>query len=271
MVCLLKVEVNLFQLRSINRGDVNMNRRKFLKNSAALGLSCTSFSLLFDIFNGGVELVLPSIEGDLKAILPRKDFSIIPSAYAQNYYYNASYQKMAYYSELLAYQKAMAEWRRQLIRYQMQRYQWIQQQQIIALQNLMASYSTYQIGQPKPWNSIKSIYGFAVYNNQPTLFGVNSQSKPVAVKKTVQGAGAVFAKVGEYFGESTQEKATGPQSSESPAKIVLPNGSTLDGNGYKTEYGELGVSNDIVQTQNGKVGQLAKYKLNKDGEQYLIV
>lgn len=248
-----------------------MNRRKFLKNSAILGLSYTSASLLLNVFNDGEEVILPSVEGDLKVLIPRASMGIVSSAYAQSYYYNNSYQQMAHYNEMLAYQRALVEWRRQLAYYQVQQYQWIRQQQIIALQNLMVKYSNYQIGQPKPWDSIESIYGFAVYNNQPTLFGVNSKSKPVSIKKTVQGAGAVFEKVGEYFNQSTQEKATGPQTSESPAKIVLPNGSTLDGNGYKTKYGALGVSNDIVQTQDGKVGQLAKYKLGKDGNQYLVV
>lgn len=248
-----------------------MNRRNFLKSTAILGLSAAGGILLSNTFLDHEEVILPSIDGDLKILIPRRGLNIIAPAYADPNYYNNSYQSMAPYQQMLAYQQAWAEWRNQLIQYQIQRYQWIQRQQIQALSQMMQDYSGYQIGQPGPWDAIKSIYGFAVSNNQPSLFGVNQDSRPVKINKTLQGAGAVFAKVGEYFNQSTQEKAVGPQTSEFPARIVLPNGSTLDGNGYETKYGALGVSNGIVQTEDGKTGQLAKYKLGSDGNQYLIV
>ena len=143
-------------------------------------------SILLGRSTSSEEVVLPSIDGDLKVLLPVRNIGLISSAHAQTYYYyNSSYQEMAYYQGLRAYQQALMEWRRQLAQYQIQRYQWIQQQQIQALSQVMNQYSNYQIGRPKPWDHIRSIYGFAVYNDQPTLFGVNSKSKPVEIKKTV--------------------------------------------------------------------------------------
>tara|TARA_R110001599_G_scaffold353775_1_gene597172 strand:+ start:10829 stop:11578 length:750 start_codon:yes stop_codon:yes gene_type:complete len=249
-----------------------MNRRHFVKSISATGLYFCGGAAFTELFKHSEEVRLPSLDGELTLQLPQTSSGFISSAHADTYnFYNHSYQNMAPYQNMVAYNIALQEWRRQLYQYQMQRYQWIQQQHIQRLQQMMTNYSGYQIGNPSPWDSVRSIYGFAVSNNKPTLFGLNSNSESVQIQRSVQGAGAVFRKVGEYYNQNAQEQVVGPQSSESPAKIVLPNGSTLDGNGYQTQTGGLAVSNEIVRSADGKVGQLAKYKLGKDGNQYLIV
>ena len=101
--------------------------------------------------------------------------------------------------------------------------------------------------------------------------GVNSRSKQVAIKNTLGGAETVFGRVGDFFGQKTQQRVIGPQTSETRARIVLPSGDTLPGNGYKTKDGGFAVSNETVASADGRVGRLAKYTLGKDGNQYLII
>jgi hypothetical protein len=247
-----------------------MNRRKFIKSASAMSVFALGTTLIPEIFKNVNSVTLPSLDGDLDIYLG-SDFSVIGKANAQNYY-NYSYQQMAPYQRMYEMQRAYALWQAKLAQFRTQQYLWIRQQHINAVLAQMQQYSNqYNISAPRPWDYIESIYGFAVKNGRPTLFGANSESKPVEITKTVQGAGAVFEKVGDYFNENVQQNAAGPQSNEVPALISLPNGNSLKGNAYKTKYGALGVTEQVVQAKDGTTGQLAKFKLGSDGEQYLIV
>lgn len=256
-----------------------MERKKFIRTAlATTGLVMMNPFSLLDILEPETEVLLPFIDGKRKVTLLKPKRSLFNSVQAQSYgyYNNYSYGNLAPYQQWYAYQQALAEWNTRLAYWQQQQYYaWLQQVHIQRMQTVLSHYNNYQyIGQPDVWPTVKSIYAFAKDNfNQPTLFGINKSRQEVAINSNLKGAAKIFNAVNQYYGNNEAEKTVGPQSSEKPAKITLPNNDFKWGKYYKTENGVLAVSNpdQKVMADNGYVGQLAKYVTGPDGEQYAVV
>jgi hypothetical protein len=141
------------------------------------------------------------------------------------------------------------------------------------MQYLIQQYSNYQqISAPKIMEHIRSLYAFAnTPGYSPALIGLNGQKNNVAIQDTLKGAASVWDEVSDYYSDKEAQKSVGPQSSERPATIKIPGNILLKGKGYETKNGALGVSSDLVQTEDGKVGNLVKYRTGPDGEQYMVI
>lgn len=249
-----------------------MNRRNFIKAGlvGAVGLTVPLKGIEL-LLNEYKEVDLPFLDGIQTVRIPVRSFSLVPEAHATNFG-GYDYRAMAQYEHMRRIEQARIYWEQRMRAMMAQRYRWMQERHWEEINRQMGNYAGYNIGEPNVWGSIRSIYGFAEREHyKPVLFGVNRKKRPVAISKTLKGSAAVFEKVGEFFDRDEQEKTVGPQSNEVQAKILLPSGDTLTGNGYKTKNGALALSNNVVQTADGSVGQLAKYKLSDDGNQYLIV
>jgi hypothetical protein len=254
-----------------------MNRRTFLKTGLIGGAATiVSFECLTSLLSSYHEVKLPFLGGNQTVHFLKPNESLFPEAYADDFNSHSvyNYNSIAQYDQQLAYQQAMQQWQIQMAQWQqqIQLYNWMANQHYVMMNQMMQQRANYQsIGKPSVMNSIKSIYGFGKNSNvEPVLFGMNSNVEQVEIKKTLRGAATVWDKVGEMFDKERQEKTVGPQSSEFIANIALPDGSLLKGNGYKTKYGALGVSNDLIESK-GVVGNLAKFALGHDNNKYLII
>ncbi len=256
---------------------MNTNRRAFLKTrvlggaAALLGLGELARQVL-----PGRDIVLPFLEGPRRIRLLAPGPGLWAPAHAQNfrYYAGGSYGAMAPYDEWLAHAQARQRWEAQMAAWRaMQQYQWMQAAHQARMRMILAQYQNYAwVGKPDVWDSVQSVYGFAKDNaGTPVLFGMGADRSQVQVKASLKGASSVWSKLGEHYARDEQERAVGPQSAEVPVKIMLPDGSALAGNGYKTAHGALGVSRQTVQTADGQVGNLAKFTTGPDGNQYLVI
>ncbi len=257
-----------------------MDRKKFLQSLAlTTGITVVNPLGLLDFFSPIQETMLPFPRGVMKKVVILKErvgaveklnaqYVRTPYGYHQGYNYNY----LAQYNQMYAYQQAAAQWNA-YYQQQQQYYAWFQNEYQRQMQALLQQYSNYQqISAPKVMEHIRSLYAFA--NNpgsSPTLFGLNSQKSDVAIKNTLKGAASVWDEVSDYYSEKEAQKTVGPQTSEGRAAIKIPGNIILNGRGYETKNGGLGVSNDLVQTEDGEVGNLVKYKTGPDGEQYMVI
>ncbi|MCJ8210408.1 hypothetical protein MUY27_11870 [Mucilaginibacter sp. RS28] len=259
-----------------------MKRRAFVQ-----ALACTSTLAvinpleIMNYFEPARDVVLPFIDGKKTVTILAPKRILVNQAQAQYqvpYGYQGAYAygNMAPYQNWVAQQQAIAQWQQQMLYWQQQQYAaWLNQQHIMAVQNMMYQYQGQQIAPPQVWPGVRSIYGFAKdYSNTPTMIGVNEYAQPVASKETLRGAAKIFASVNQYYDEQEAERTTGPQTVEQPVQISIPNNSmTLRGKAYGTKNGFVAVSNpdQPVQSNDGRVGRLGKYVTGPDGEQYTVV
>ncbi len=254
-----------------------MNRKHFLKSLAlTTGFSVVNPSGLLEFFSPVRELILPFPRGVKKkvTILAPKQ-GLFNQVSAQNirttydYHQGGNYNSIAAYGQWYEYQQAAAQWNA-YVQQQQQYYNWLRTDQ---LQNLLQQYSPYQqIGSPSVAEHVRSVYAFAKnYNTPPVLFGLNRNQNQVATKDTLEGSYNVWEEVADYYGNKEAQKTVAPQSSEVRATIKIPNNILLQGKGYETNNGALAVSDDLVEDEDGEVGNLVKYRTGPDGEQYMIV
>ena len=251
-------------------------KRRFLLAGMTAVFATNQVNFGTDLFgHKSSEVALPSFGNDLIVTLDPVEFSGTGSAKAQFYSYYSdpyAYQRMLEHQNYLAYQQAVARWN-QLMMQRAAHHAWLQQQHFLAVQQVMRARAQYEYGDPEVWGNIRSIYGLGrtPTNNSPILVGANESAEQVVISKTLKAAGSVFDRVGQYFDREEQERVVGPQSNEVVAHITLPDGSLLPGNAYTTKNGALGVTDGKVKTADGRIGELAKFKLSDDGEQYLVI
>jgi hypothetical protein len=255
-----------------------MNRKYFLKSLAlTTGFSIVNPSGVLELFAPVRDLILPFPRGVKKKVIilaPKQGLFNEVSAqhYVRTpygYHTGGNYNSIAAYGQWYAHQQAVAQWN-SYVQQQQQYYNWLQANQ---MQYLLQQYSSYQqIGPPSIWEHVRSVYAFAKnYNTPPVLFGLNRNQNQVATQETLEGASNVWEEVADYYGKKEAQKTVAPQTSEKRAKIKIPNNIFLNGNGYETDNGALAVSDELVETEDGEVGNLVKYQTGPDGEEYMIV
>lgn len=254
-----------------------MNRKYFLKSLAlTAGFSIVNPTRVLEFFAPNRDFILPfprGVKKKVRILTPKQ--GLFNEATAQqvrtpySYYSGGNYNNMATYGQWYANQQAIAQWNA-YVQQQQQYYNWLRWEQ---LQYLLQQYSHYQqIGTPTVAEHVRSVYAFAQnYDTSPVFFGLNRNQNKVAIQETVEGAYNVWDDVADYYGRKEAQKTAAPQSSEKRATIKIPNNILLNGKGYETDNGALAVSDELVETEDGEVGNLVKYRTGPDGEEYMIV
>ena len=252
-----------------------MKRRKFLSNIICYSAATVAIPAVHASFSKRKIVSLPSFTGNIEVELEAEQWSPIGAAHAQQYQYYSNaygYQRMLQHQQYYAQQQAFAQWQAYLQHQAMQQYFWMQQQHIAAIQQMMMQRPNYQISNPNVWNSVQSIYGFGKRQQQDVMVGLNRYLQQVELSNTLPAAGALFENLKKNnVPQNYVQKAVGPQTNEQPVKISLPDGRLLDGKAFRSEAGFIALADKEVQATNGKVGKLAKYVLDGQGERYLVI
>lgn len=247
-----------------------MLKRNFLKFAT---LSVVPSVVLMDVIvRSDRKITLPTLNG-FEEITISPSISFIPNANAQGYAYysGGAYGQLAPNDQWRLHMAAVQQWQQQMQAWQME-YAWLQEQHRIRMEQIVKYYKSYQyVGDPNVWPHVESVYGFAKDQGETVFFGMNADKEHVAIKKTLGGASKVYDAVRNIAGEKIAQTTTGPQSSESLAKIQLPDGDFLDATAYVTNNGAMAVSDKKVTASNGKTGNLAKFHIGKDNQRYLVV
>lgn len=261
-----------------------MKRRKFLSNVLCYSAAAVAAPAVFSSLSKRKIVSLPSFSGILEVELEATHGATAGAAFAQQYQYYTNaygYHRALQHQQYYAQQQALAQWQAFLQHQAMQQYIWMQQQHIAAMQSMMMQRPNYQISSPNVWNAVRSIYGygrratqdvFGRLGTQDVMVGLNRNLQQVETSDTLPAFGALFEKLkSENVPRNDIEQAAGPQTNEQPVKISLPDGSLMDGKFFRSEAGAIAQSDQTVHASNGKVGKLAKYVLDGQGEKYLVI
>ncbi|WP_075342805.1 hypothetical protein [Tenacibaculum agarivorans] len=247
-----------------------MDRKTFLKlgtSALALHLVPSPVKALSSV-NNKKTLKLPFIDGI-------KEVTVLDDLHIEDEYNDDQMHHHYIDQQYLHYKIAINQYRR-MLRQMRSHYLWLQQQELRAMYQFARSYN-YCILMTDPFAipSVKSVYTCALQDHysKPIVFGLNRYKQKVITQHTTKAQSNLYNKLNNIIGTKRAEQAIAPQTSEVTAKIILPKGQgAAKGMLYETQNGYVASSfASNFRSQDGKVGELVKYKIGNDGEKYAIV